>query len=249
MEELNQNLKNIRKFFYQLFNEENATREEVYNFLQECLKFVFEKNNLNINDFNVNLHIVKQLPISSCDATMIANDKDETKFDVFLKSNSLKIKNYLDVQHFLYYIYVFLHECGHIIQYVCHSKDMAIYDNEYLIYQDTLVDMEETEHKSKDLRRATREMSKFFDALDAASPVEKNANKQAYLNYKLMLDELIVREQDDEFADFLASAYSGLQCTKKDDYAFYRKYNKRKKDAINALKDYGFDDSIVISLD
>jgi len=43
MKELNQNLKNIRKFFNQIYYEENATKEEVYAFVQECLKFVFQK--------------------------------------------------------------------------------------------------------------------------------------------------------------------------------------------------------------
>ena len=249
MKELNQNLKNIRKFFNQLYYEENATREEVYNFLRECLTFVFNKNNLNLNDFKVNLHIVKELPIKHCDATMIADDKDETKFDIYLKSKSLQIKNYEDCVAFLYYIYVFIHECGHVIQYICHSKDMVIYDNEYLIYQDTLIDMQSTPHKTRDFRRATKGFASFFDSVDAISHVEKNANKQAYLNYKAILDELIMHEKDDELADYFASAYSNLQNIKKDDYIFYRKYHKIKKDALNTLKDYDFEETVVIPLD
>jgi len=114
MKELNSNLKNIRKFFSQIYYENNATREEIYNFLQECLKFVFDRNNLNLKDYNITFHILKQLPLKSCDATMIANDKDENKFDVFLKADSLKIKDIKDVNAFLYYIYVCLHEYGHI---------------------------------------------------------------------------------------------------------------------------------------
>ncbi len=57
---MNNNLTNIRNFFHLICYEQNATREEVHNFLQELLKYVFKKNNININDYTITLHCVKE---------------------------------------------------------------------------------------------------------------------------------------------------------------------------------------------
>jgi len=212
-------------------------------------KVCVSKNNLNVKDFKVNLHIFKEIPRLKCDATMIANEKDNKKFDVYLKSQSLRIKNIEDFDCFLYYIYVIFHEFGHIIQYIKHPEDMIIFDEEYLAYQDTYFDLMSTKNKCREFRKATKEFGKFFDSIDAISPIEKNANKQAYLYYKDMLDQLIMYEKDEELADFYASVYTNLQDIRKDDFIFYRKYNKLQKEALNSLKTYGFDDSCVVSYD
>ena len=249
MKELSPNLKNIRNFFELIYYNNNASREEVYNFLCECLKFVFQKNNLNLKDFEINLHILKKLPKKSSDASMVANDKDEKKFDVYLSSSALKIKNDHDVMAFLYYIYVFLHEFGHIIQYIKHPDDMGIFDDEYIAYEETYNDLILVKHKNKEFRRMSNGFAKFFDSIDSISPVEKNANKQAYTYYRDILDQLIMHEKDENLAEFYASAYTNLQYIRKDDHIFYRKYNKIQKDALATLKEYGFDEDFVISYD
>lgn len=246
MKELNTNLKNIRNYFSLIYYQNNATKEETYNFLRECLKFTFDQNNLNVNDYDVTFHIPKHVPLQKSNAAMVANEKDPKKFDVFLNAESLKFKSIDDMDCLLYYIFVCYHEFGHIIQYVTKPDHMAIFDEDVILMQEAIEDFKCASHKTKFDRKIQRELEKYTDAQEIISYVEKDASKQAFTYYKAMLDQLIVHEQDDELADFFASVYANLQYIKKDEYVFYRKYHHQNKEALEFLKKHKLVEDVVI---
>ena len=110
MKSLNKNLTNIKNFFELMFTHGNATKEEVYNFLRECLEYVFSQNNLNIDDYDVTFHFVqsdigqnpdKKLKKSKKQgnalfdgalAYMQADDIDDKKFDVYFPRECASFK-------------------------------------------------------------------------------------------------------------------------------------------------------------
>lgn len=105
------NLNAIKGFFYLIYKEGNASRQEVYNFLRECLRFVFVENNLNLDDFDIQFHFIneedkfiktnKQIKkeikdnsyfLNGFNAIMQADDKNPKKFDVYFPSKFASFK-------------------------------------------------------------------------------------------------------------------------------------------------------------
>jgi len=107
---LNKNLTNIRNFFELIYKEGNATKEEVYNFLRECLTYVFDQNCLNPEDYEVNFHFLSTGRDRSADkklskaqkednslldgfsAYVQASEYDDRKFDVYFPKDMASFK-------------------------------------------------------------------------------------------------------------------------------------------------------------
>jgi len=88
------NIYNIVKFFDLIMVEQNASREEVTNFLQDCLKFVFDYHNLDINDFNITFHNIKMDKYADYSAFMEAKRtrKNSLQFDVYFNYDEMVFK-------------------------------------------------------------------------------------------------------------------------------------------------------------
>lgn len=107
---LNKNLTNIRNFFELIFTQGNATKEEVYNFLQECLHYVFDQNCLKVEDYDVSLHFLpancgkkpnqklskaqlkENILMDGFHAYVEACEYDDKKFDVYFPKNMSSFK-------------------------------------------------------------------------------------------------------------------------------------------------------------
>ncbi len=108
--ELNQNLTNIRNFFELIFTQGNATKEEVNNFLRECLNYIMAENSLDPNEYTVIFHFVpsklgrnsnKKLSKSQIEENMLmggysayveGDEKDDKKFDVYFPKELASFK-------------------------------------------------------------------------------------------------------------------------------------------------------------
>lgn len=112
------NLTNIRNFFSLLCFEQNATKEEVHNFLQELLKYTFAKNNINIKDYIVTYHFIKEedkfektkkhekkadqenrLFSNHTKAMMITDTINSEKFDVYFPAEFASVKVWKEENH------------------------------------------------------------------------------------------------------------------------------------------------------
>ena len=82
-------ISNIRNFFDLIIFDHDASRTEYHNFLQDCLKFVFDYHNLNINDFNINLHSIKMPKDNYYLAYMQQHATKLNTFDVYLNHNGI----------------------------------------------------------------------------------------------------------------------------------------------------------------
>lgn len=122
---LNENLQKIKEFLELTFYEKNATQEEVFNFLQESLKYIFKQNKLNFNDYKVNIHFVSDKVLDDAEAKMFPDEKYANKFDVLFnkKSKSYKCKDPDDTSKFFSFVYYAFHEFSHIIQFIKSSEE------------------------------------------------------------------------------------------------------------------------------
>ena len=111
-QKLNKNLTNIRNFFHLICYEQNASKEEVYNFIQELIKYVFKKNNINIDDYTIILHCIKEedkfkktkkqesklskesrMFSNNTKALMMHDKIDPTLFDIYYPYEFISIKS------------------------------------------------------------------------------------------------------------------------------------------------------------
>ena len=82
----------IQDFFDLILTERNASREEIDNFLHECLNFVFAINKIDISKYDINFHTLKQAQLKDFGAKMSQHQKYNNKFDVYFNDNSLVLK-------------------------------------------------------------------------------------------------------------------------------------------------------------
>ena len=249
MKELNQNLKNIRNFFSLIYYEKSATREEIYNFLQECLKFVFAENQLNIDDYKIIFHFVK-LKGTGRNASMKPEDNNDDTFHVKINK---KILTYNEINFnletaneklgdLLEFILSALHEYSHIIQYINNLDDMLTFDYKSLTLEETTDSLKTS--KDKNVKKISNELKKYLDTQEFISKAEKDATTQAHKYYRKILDLLIIHEQNEDLAEFYASIYSFINSLRQDDFKEYRKQNARKNLIKAKLQSYGIDESI-----
>lgn len=107
---LNKNLTNIRNFFELIYTHGNATKEEVYHFLRECLHYVFDQNALNVEDYEINFHFLpsttgkkpnqklskqemkENMLLGGFCAYVEADEADDRKFDVYFPNDMKSFK-------------------------------------------------------------------------------------------------------------------------------------------------------------
>ena len=249
MRELNQNLKNIRNFFGLIYYQKSATREEIYNFFYELLKFVFAENNLDINDYKIIFHFVK-FEAKTRNASMKPEDNNDFTFHVKIKKEALtynEINFDLETANekmgdLLEVALSALHEYAHIMQYIKNLDNMLKFDYKLLTVEETIDSFEVS--KDKNVKKIQKELKNYLDTQEFISKVEKDATTQAHRYYRKMLDLLIIHEQDEELANFFASIYVFVNSLRKDDFKEYRKQNSRKKQIVSTLTAYGIDESV-----
>ena len=258
------NLTNIRNFLHLIYWEETASQEEVYNFLQECVTYVFNQYGLDKNKFDIGIHFVSKYVLQDAEAKMVKDEKHENKFYILLnkKNKSFKCsnKNYSSKYHqnkdkngeiyitptdeevsdFYTFIISFLHEVGHIIQYIRNPKVMRESDKNIEDFEDSFEIIKKIMPKGKEKRAILRNLNNHRDAQYYMSQIEKDADKKAYIYFVSILQNLIKSEQNEEFLEHLCSLYNFTNHIRKDFFASYRKHNIRNRTAINCLNDLNF---------
>ena len=263
---LNKNLTNIRNFF-NLIRTEYPTTEEVYNFFLECKSFVFEQYGLNENDYNITIHFITPKELSFDEAKMYADEKDPNKFDIILSFHKLSNKYSLSTKSkensstqtkehvslskqdmlekrqtsILTIIISFLHELGHVFQYIREAKIMDKEDEVKNDLTDTFEQVCCLMPHNKKTRLIIKALGKHINALAYMSRCEKDADKKAYIYFASILSQLIRVEEDEEMLDFLCSIYNHINKNRKHNHKVYREYSKENREAIEKLHDLKFE--------
>ena len=256
-----QNLNKIREFLHLIYWEENASQEEVYNFLQELTTYVFNQYGIDRNKYDIGIHFVDKSVLGDSTARMIRDEKYENKFYILLNKNhkSFKVTNRNfnskyhmnmvkneesfttpgdeDVSNFYFFIIGTLHEIGHIIQYIRNKNAMYLSDKSMEDFEESLQLIKYIMPNSKQKRAILRNLQNHADALEYMSPIEKDADKKAYIYFVSILQNLIRNEQDEEFLEHLCSLYNFINHIRKDFFTSYRKYGIRNKNALEKLNE------------
>lgn len=116
--DFDENLIEIKNFFKLLCFDQNATKEEVNHFLWNCLKYVFNQEGLNINNYKIYFHFVKEedkfkktkkqqkkevlnekLFSNLTKAVLMKDDDDKTLFDIYFPAQFASVKVSLEENH------------------------------------------------------------------------------------------------------------------------------------------------------
>lgn len=249
-----------------IYWEENASYEEIYNFLQELITYVFNQYGIDRNKFDIKLHFVSKAILGDCTARMFREEQYENKFHIIFnkKYKSFKVteKNY-DSKYFLnkinkgesfntpadnniadFYIFIIdaLHEIGHIVQYIRNAKYMLNEDKNQQNLNKSFNLINSLMKNSKEKRAILKNLDTHIDALEYMSPIEKDADKKAYIYFVSILQNLIRTEKDEEFLDHLCCLYGFMNHTRKDYFTSYRKHNRRNKNSITKLNELNLTD-------
>ena len=236
------NLNNIRSFLELIYYNNNATREEVDDFLRNCLQFMFEINGLDVKNYNITFHYPKSKTLTECEAKMVADDNKLEKFDVVFKYDVFKVKNKDDVKGYIYPLYIAFHEFAHILQYILKRDEMDTFDADLIGTQDSIDILSQSQHLTPEIKKVKKNMEKYLFNLDIISPYEKDANKNSFLTCRRLFDTLLVDETDDELADYYLENLNNLSFLRKDEFVFYRKFGKSQREVVERLKASNFVD-------
>ncbi|MBO5955113.1 MAG: hypothetical protein J6Q13_04040 [Clostridia bacterium] len=258
------NLTNIRNFLQLIYWEENASQEEVYNFLQECVTYVFNQYGIDRNKFDIGIHFVDKSVLGDSTARMIRDEKYENKFYILLNKThkSFKVTNknfnskyYMnmikkeesfttpgdeDVSNFYFFIIGTMHEIGHIIQYIRNKNAMYLSDKSMEDFEESMQLIKYLMPNSKQKRAILKNLEIHADALEFMSPIEKDADKKAYIYFVSILQDLINIEENEEMLEHYYNLYDFIQSIRKDYFISYRKHNIRNRTAIISLNDLNF---------
>lgn len=250
---LNKNMQNIRRFFYDLYYNDEMSSTETINFFNECIEFVLKQNNLNPNNYNIQIHTIQTWKKDQTQAFMRAEDKNNTNYHIFLKSNAVKYKgrNYTDPEkqneqlgNFIETLISFLHEMGHIVQYITDEFNILEYDHSIVSIECTIDQFNDCKNKTE--RLINSYLKKHLNSMEFISNYEKNANAQAFRYFKRMLDLIIIKEKDVEFVDFLSSIYGYINSLRQDLFTEYRQQHQFNKFAVAKLISFGIGKELLI---
>lgn len=233
-------LTNVRNFFNLVIHEGNASREEVFNFLQECLNFVFIANELDITEYDITIHAVKRMLSQNQGAYMYKGVKPNEFHVHFLKETMvLKTLDNESLTELLRLIIMAFHEYGHIIQYIKSEDFMNEFDNNYIgVYKFLNNYLPLCERKEQNL--ITKQFLKHQEAKALISVVEKDANSQSYEYFKSMINALKSTETDEALIHLYDIILKFINQTKKFRHMEYRIGNKENREALNILQQHGF---------
>jgi len=230
----------IQDFFDLILTERNASREEIDNFLHECLNFVFAINKIDISKYDINFHTLKQAQLKDFGAKMSQHQKYNNKFDVYFNDNSLVLKNLNQnsISNLLSLMFEAMHEFGHIIQFIKHQDIMDDYDREHkLVYRYMCDFVVCQDRKAQNL--ITKQYIKHEEAKLLISSLERDADYQAYRYTKIIFTSLLQQEDDKVMQSFLKSAIVFFNKMRQDNYYEYRIADRQNKIALNILGRYG----------
>lgn len=230
----------IQDFFDLILTERNASREEVHHFLWECLKFVFEFNNIDINQYEIQFHSLKSSQLKDFGAKMSQHQKYLNHFDVFLNHDKLFLKdlNQESISNLLSLMFMAMHEFGHIIQFIQHQDIMDDYDREHKIVYNNMCNFVIL-HDRKSQNLITKQYLKHEKAKLLISTLERDADHQAYIYSKIIFKSLLDQEDDKVMQAFLKSAITFFNKIRKDNYYEYRIADKQNKEALRILGSFG----------
>ena len=226
---LDNNLTKIRNFF-DLIRNEYPTKEEVYNYLLACKSFVFSQYGLNENDYDITIHFTNSKELDFDEAKMLADENDVSKFEITLKSNKLSNKYYLKEydkkskqtldkkeliekrqSSILTLTFSFLHELGHVFQYIQEPKTMQDDDEN----KDALIEAFKQTcclmPNNRKTRLIIKALGKHINALAYMSSPERNADKRAYIYFASILTNLIRVEDHCRHSEEDAEGCGGTQ--------------------------------------
>ena len=233
-------ISNIQNFFDLILCERNASREEVYNFLQDCLKFVFAINKIDISKYEIQFHTIKISDDDVFGAKMSQDMKKPNKFDVFFSQDDIVLKCLTkeSIEQLFTLMFMALHEFGHIIQFIKYQDVMDAYDKEHEIVFKNMCDfVKYQDRKSQNL--ITRQYLKHEEAKLLISSIERDASYQAYQYSKIIFNTLLTYEDDKIMQAFLQSGIKFSNKMRQDLYKKYRIADKENNEALRILNSFG----------
>lgn len=235
------NISNIVKFFDLIIFDHEASRTEYQNFLNDCLKFVFDYHNLDINDFNVIIHSVKITENDDYLAYMCQHATKLNCFDVYLNHDHMVFKefNKKSLKTLFSFMFCAMHEFGHIVQCAKHYKNMA--KSEIRKY-DVITNVNKKLSKINDRKKQNlivAQFDKHYEAYEAISNIERNADYQAYKYCQILFRTMYEQEQIEEIKDFYLMAIHYCNKIRQERYELYRISDKSNKQAIKILNKNG----------
>lgn len=271
----NINTSKLLSFFELLYKEKNASQEEVYNFSIECLKYVFQTQNIDLNKYTINLHFRALNDEEDGRSYMEQSAKDEKVFDVYMNKADLTFKlspiskavyydeaksknlnkdefhnpvaEYLkSLTNFCYFLNTLLHEYAHVVQYIKTPKLIEKSDMDRYLTGQSITKYLQTVQDKKERTLLQKQFLIHFYKKDFIRLVEKDANRQAFAYTNVMLRQLINEAKDNNFKWFLFNILKTSKAIRKEDFMDYRSANRHNKLALQILNAHNVPEDCIL---
>lgn len=262
MKTTQQLIEELNNYFYCIYKNNEISTTETYNAINSLLDYQFAINDLNVDDYTINIHLTPNA-VRRVSASMRPDVKYVDKYEIFLNPNRMtlkksyehskrrtnqdaeqktriipkqilnKVKNCNSLLDIIFFFMVSSHEFQHIVQFET-IPQLAYHSYSTLCSINfTIKEYAHTKHK-----KFLKLLEQYYDVFQVSSVMEKDADKSAFKILNDIFEQLIENSDDENYIAFLSDCQNILLYLKKDREEGWKIYNQIYKKVSRDMKKY-----------
>ena len=198
----------IRNYFYTVYEIGEISSQETMMCLQNYLTLLL--TNKNIDSTSVN-YVIHKVDMKKFDDNSIAKlIYEDNIFHIYLNANNFSFSHISQQTKIIKLFIHFGHEVQHMLQYILAPKLMEKYDD-YLFDLEMKTHIIEQGSNTRENRKLTRKLKNLLAINRDVSKIELNATYRAYTNFVKLLEDIIKKEQNHSFVNFILCMFEQIE--------------------------------------
>lgn len=208
--ELKKAEQSVRNYFYNLYLHHDCCANETLNALTDYLIYILLKNDLDPADFTIRIHPVKEIEDGTV-ALLNYDEKHSNTFDLYLLKEKFRVHNFEEISNAFFAFVDAGHEFQHIVQYAISRDLVSDYDNSIMNLDSNMLDVLNLDTKQpKRYKHVENLFNRYETEIGKVSTIEKEADILSYEYLLELILNIINKEKDYVFADFMFQCYENL---------------------------------------
>jgi len=221
MKNLNHTVENLDNFLYNLYINEETSKTELQDFLNNYINYILLKNKIQPESLNLHLHFIKTFGDCTTDfncknktkkthklrnkenahkkqnsqnaqtLAYIEFDADLKNINIYLNSKHCVINSLSDVTNLSVLISQLGHEVAHLIQHIYHLDNFDLCKNSYKQKLDTYKNMIKNCSDRQYIRKLSKRMHTHADNFGLLNSTEVGADLRTIQYFKALYDDIV----------------------------------------------------------
>lgn len=227
MKTLYATIENLDNFLYNLYINEETSKTELVNFLNDYICYILLKNSIHPENYNINLHFIKafgdcvtdfnykpkkkkkkklrnkenihkkQNTENSQTLAFIDFDKDIKNINIYLNIKLCDIKSLYDISNLSMLISQLGHEVAHLVQEIKCLDNFTICETTYKQKLDVYNNLVKDCSNRQLIRKLSRKMHIHADNYCLLNSTEVGADEKTVTYFKCLYDDIVNLTEED----------------------------------------------------